>query len=138
MNYNIGEGAAFSKTISESDVYMYAGMTGDMNALHINEEYAQNSQFGGRIVHGMLVAGFISTVLGMKYPGEGTVYLEQQVKFCAPVKIGDTITAKVEVIEIINVDKGIVRLKTDVFNQKQIQVIKGYAVVKVPGKSVVR
>ena len=97
---SIGQNASFAKTISEHDVYLFAGITGDMNPAHINEEFAQNTLFKGRIAHGMLSASLISTVLGMYLPGPGTIYLKQEVKFLAPVRFGDTITAICTIKEI--------------------------------------
>lgn len=132
MEYQIGRVERFSKTLSESDVYMFAGITGDMNPIHINKESARNGACGERIAHGILVAGFISTVIGMKMPGPGTIYLEQNCKFLKPVKIGDTITAAVEVIEILNEQKKILKLRTEVENQEGELVITGWAVVKAP------
>lgn len=127
---NIGEKASFSKTITESDVYGFAGLVGDFNSVHINQIEAEKSIFGKRIVHGMLVASFISTVLGMYLPGPGTIYLEQNAKFKKPVYIGDTICATVIVDKIINEDKGIYSLQTIVTNQDREVVVEGYAVVK--------
>lgn len=124
--------ACFQKTISESDVYLFAGITGDFNSIHINKVEAEKSIFKERLVHGILVTGLISTVIGTKLPGEGTIYMEQDVKFLKPVKIGDTVTANVEVIEFINEDKGIIKLDTFVVNQKGEKVISGYAIVKAP------
>lgn len=126
----IGDSASFSKTITEYDVYGFAGISGDFNPVHINKEYAKNSAFNGQIAHGMLVGSLISTVLGTKLPGEGTVYLEQDVKFLKPVYIGDTCTAVVEVTEIINREKGIYRLNTQIHNQSDLSVCDGYAIVK--------
>jgi len=96
----IGDTAEFTKTISESDIYLFAGVTGDLNPAHINESYAQNTFFKTRIAHGMLLAGFISAVIGMKLPGPGAIYVRQELKFLAPARIGDTITARVEVIQM--------------------------------------
>ncbi len=127
----MGETSEYSKTIAESDVYLYAGITGDFNPAHINEEYAKRTFFETRIAHGMLPAGLISAILGTKLPGPGTIYLKQELKFLAPVKIGDTITAKVEVIEI-NKDKKKVRLKTTCTNQDGTVVLDGEAVVSPP------
>ena len=104
----IGDKDFFQKTISESDVYLYAGITGDLNSAHINEVEAEKSMFKGRIVHGMLTAGLISTALGMKLPGPGTIYLGQELKFTAPVRFGDTIKAEIEVIEK-NEEKNIIK-----------------------------
>jgi 3-hydroxybutyryl-CoA dehydratase len=127
---NIGDAATFSKTVSEHDIYTFAGVTGDFNPVHINEEEAKKSIFGRRIAHGMLTGSFISSVLGTRLPGEGTIYLEQNFKFKKPVYIGDTCTATVEVIEIINADKGIYKLDTKIVNQNGELVTEGYAVVK--------
>ncbi len=95
-----GMTASFAKTISESDVYTFAGITGDHNPIHINAEYAAKTLFKERIVHGMFSAGLISTVLGTKLPGPGSIYIDQNIKFKAPVKIGDTLTATAIVTEI--------------------------------------
>lgn len=126
----IGKTASFAKTITEHDIYAYAGLTGDFNPIHVNEEEAKKSAFGHRIAHGMLTGGLISTVLGNKLPGEGTVYLEQNLKFTAPVYIGDTCTACVKVTEILNREKGIYKLETKVVNQNGWTVSEGYAIVK--------
>lgn len=126
----IGSRASFTKTITEYDVSAFAGITGDFNPVHVNDEAAKESPFGRRIAHGMLTGSLISTVLGMKMPGEGTVYLEQNLKFTAPVYIGDTCTASVEITEILNEEKGIYKLDTKVINQNGMMVSDGYAVVK--------
>jgi 3-hydroxybutyryl-CoA dehydratase len=127
----LGDSAQFGKTISESDVYLYAGITGDHNPAHINEAYARGTFCKTRIAHGMLSAGMISTVLGNLLPGPGTIYIRQDLKFQAPVRIGDTITARAEVIEIVAA-KNRVRLKTDCINQDGTLVIDGEAVVSPP------
>ena len=124
----IGDKASFTKTISESDVYQFAGITGDFNPVHINTEFANQTIFKERVVHGILTLGFISTVLGTKLPGADTVYLSQKADFKAPVKIGDTVTAEVEVIEKKD-PKKIIRLRTIVKNQSDEIVIDGEAVV---------
>ncbi len=85
----VGEKAEFSKTISESDVYLYAGVTGDLNPAHINEEYAKHTFFKTRIAHGLLSAGLISTVIGNELPGPGSIYIRQELNFLAPVHMGD-------------------------------------------------
>jgi len=128
---NIGDRAEFTKTISESDVYLYAGITGDLNPAHINEPYAANTFFKTRIVHGMLPAGFISAVIGTQLPGPGTIYVSQTIHFKAPVSFGDTITASVEVIEI-NTEKNRVRLLTACENQNGVTVLDGEAMVSPP------
>ena len=97
----IGQEASFTKTISETDVYLFAGITGDINPAHLNEEYAKNTFFKGRIAHGMLSAGLISAVLGVHMPGPGTIDLSQTLNFLAPVRMGDTITATGKVVEMI-------------------------------------
>ena len=128
---NIGDTAKFSKTVSESDIYLYAGITGDFNPVHLNEDYAKNTFFKTRIAHGMLSAGFISTVIGNELPGTGSIYVKQDLRFLAPVRIGDTITARVEVIEIMD-GKNRVRLKTVCVNQEGTQVLDGEAIVSPP------
>lgn len=128
---NIGDTAKFAKTVSESDIYLYAGITGDFNPAHINEDYAKNTFFKTRIAHGMLSAGFISTVIGNELPGTGSIYVKQDLRFLAPVRIGDTITALVEVIEIMD-GKNRVRLKTVCVNQEGTQVLDGEAIVSPP------
>lgn len=128
---NLGDKAYFQKTITETDVYMYAGITGDLNPAHINEEYAKDTMFKGRIAHGMLTAGLISAVLGMQLPGPGTIYLKQDLKFTAPVRIGDTIKAEVEVSEMI-VEKNRIKLRTTCTNQNGDVVLDGEATVMPP------
>lgn len=127
----VGDQAEFAKTISETDVYLYAGLTGDYNPAHIDEEYAKNTFFKTRIAHGMLSAGLISAVIGTKLPGPGTIYLDQSLKFLAPVRIGDTVTARVEIIEI-RPENNRVRLETSCANQDGVTVLKGEAVVSPP------
>jgi len=122
----VGDKASFTKTITETDVYNYAGVTGDFNPAHINESFAKDTMFKGRIAHGMIAAGLISTVLGTRLPGPGCIYVSQDLKFTAPVYFGDTITATVE-IEKLNVDKNRVILNTVCTNQKENVVLKGQA-----------
>ena len=127
----VGDTAKFSKTVSESDVYLFAGVTGDLNPAHVSEEFAKDTFFKTRIAHGMLSASFISTVIGTMLPGPGSVYMRQEANFLAPVKFGDTITAVVEVAEII-ADKKRVRLKTYCINQEKTIVVDGEAMVSPP------
>jgi len=127
----VGDSAEFAKTVSESDVYLYAGVTGDFNPAHVNEAYAETTFFKTRIAHGMLVAGFISTVLANKLPGPGTIYVKQELDFLAPVRIGDTITARVEVTEVLT-DKNRVKFRTTCINQNGTRVLDGMAVVSAP------
>lgn len=128
---NIGDRAEFTKTIAESDVYLYAGITGDLNPAHINEPYAADTFFKTRIAHGMLPAGFISAVIGTQLPGPGTIYVSQSLQFKAPVLFGDTITASVEVLSIDS-EKNRVKLQTECNNQKGVTVLKGEALVSPP------
>lgn len=127
---SVGQKASFSKTISESDVYLFAGITGDLNPLHVNEAAARKMMFGKRIAHGMLTSSFISTVIASSLPGPGTIYMEQNSRFLAPVYLGDTITACVEVEELL--PRGKARLRTQVFNQDGTLVVDGTALVKLP------
>ena len=130
--FDVGRNASFSKTISESDVYMFAGITGDFNPIHVDAEKSKDSIFGKRIVHGILVTGFLSTIIGTSMPGEGTIYMEQDIKFVKPVYIGDTITAVVRIAEVLNEEKKILKLDTIIRNQNNDIVCDGYAVVKAP------
>lgn len=124
----VGQFAEHTKTVTETDVVMYAGITGDFNPMHVDQTYAEKTKFGGRIAHGMLTAGFISAVLGMKLPGEGSIYMSQSLRFNRPVRIGDTITARIEVIELFS-EKKRVRLATTCRNQKDETVLDGEALV---------
>lgn len=124
----VGDSASFTKTISEADVVLFAGITGDLNPIHVDEVYAAGTKFGGRIVHGVLLAGLISGVLGGKLPGPGAIYVEQSLRFKAPVRIGDTVTARVSVIEVIQ-EKNRVRLKTTCTTQAGTEVLEGEAVL---------
>ena len=128
---SVGQTASFSKTVTESDIYLFAGVTGDINPAHVNEEYASKTFFKGRIAHGMLSAGFISAVLGMQLPGPGTIYLEQNLRFLAPVRPGDTVTATVEVVGL-DQKKNTALLRTTCTNQNGQQVVEGLAKVKPP------
>ena len=127
----VGDSAQFSKTVSETDVYLFAGITGDFNPAHVDEEYAKKTYFGARIAHGLLPAGFISAVMGNRLPGPGSIYLRQELTFLGTVKIGDTITARVEVVEIDTV-KGRVRMLTTCDNQEGKRVLTGEAIVSPP------
>lgn len=96
----VGDFAEFGKTITEADVLMFAAASGDTNPVHLNQEYAESTAFKTRIAHGMLTASLISTILGTKLPGEGTIYLSQSARFKAPVPIGSTLTARVTITEL--------------------------------------
>jgi 3-hydroxybutyryl-CoA dehydratase len=128
---HIGDTAEFTKTIAESDIYLFAGVTGDLNPAHINEPYAQNTFFKTRIAHGMLLAGFISGVIGMKLPGPGSIYIRQELKFLAPARIGDTITARVEVTQMQS-EKNRITLRTTCVNQENTLVLDGEATISPP------
>lgn len=128
----VGDEASFAKTITEADVVLYAGLSGDFNPIHIDAEYARESLFKERVAHGMLVSGLISAVLGTRLPGPNSIYLGQDLKFTAPIKIGDTVTAVVTVTEKRD-DKRIIKLRTAVSNQRGETVIEGSAVVKKVG-----
>lgn len=130
---NIGQTATFGKTISESDIYQFAGITGDLNPIHVDAQYAANTRFGQRIAHGMLSASFICTVLGTKLPGIGTIHLSQSLEFKKPVFIGDTINVLLTVIEV-NREKNIVRIDCIIINHRGETVVKGIAQVKAPVK----
>jgi 3-hydroxybutyryl-CoA dehydratase len=97
----VGMSAAYGRTVSEADILMFAGVSGDSNPVHVDEEFAASSMFGERIAHGMLSAAYISTVFGTRLPGPGCIYLSQTLKFKAPVKVGDTVVARVTVTEMI-------------------------------------
>lgn len=124
--FTVGEHASVSKTISEADVVLFAGVTGDFNPVHLDAEFAKGTRFGARIAHGMLSAGLISAVLGMKLPGPGAIYLGQEIKFLKPVFIGDTVTARVEVLEF-DAEKRRLTAKTECSNQKSEVVLTGTA-----------
>lgn len=96
----VGMSASVSRTVSEADILMFAGVSGDTNPVHLDQEFAASTMFGGRIAHGMLSAGLISAVFGTRLPGPGSIYLSQSLKFKAPVKIGDTVVARVTVKEL--------------------------------------
>ena len=128
---SVGDSASFTKTVTEADITLFAGFSGDFNPAHINETEAKAGMFGKRIAHGMLSAGFISTVLGMKLPGPGTIYMGQELRFVKPVYIGDTVTATCTVTERIE-EKNRLKLETVVTNQNGDAVITGVATVMPP------
>lgn len=132
----VGDAGSFSKTITERDVFAFADASGDFNPLHIDEEYARRSAFGRRIAHGILTAGIISTVLGSEIPGLGTIFVQLEIRFLKPVFIGDTVTARAVVMEIINPKR--VRLLVSCTNQSGEDVAIGNAVVVPPKTTVVQ
>ena len=129
----IGDSAQTTKTITESDIELFAGATGDFNPVHLDQAYAEKTPFKGRIAHGLLSVGLFSAVLGNILPGRGTIYLSQEVKFLAPVKIGDTITARVEVMEL-TAEKNRAKFRTSCLNQDGKIVVEGAAWVMPPLK----
>jgi len=126
---NVGMTAEIEKAFDAEVVKNFADLVSDHNPVHLNEEYASKSIFRKRIVHGLLVSGLISAVIGTKLPGEGSIYLGQSLNFIKPVYLEDKIKAKVEVIKLRD-DKKIVTLKTICINQNNEEVINGEAVVK--------
>jgi 3-hydroxybutyryl-CoA dehydratase len=128
----VGQSAEMAKTVTESDIALFAGVTGDFNPVHVDAVAAEKTRFGGRIAHGILSAGFISAVIAMRLPGAGSIYLSQSLRFTKPVRIGDTVTARVEVLEVL-ATKRRVRLATACRNQHGETVVEGEAVVMVDG-----
>jgi 3-hydroxybutyryl-CoA dehydratase len=127
---SMGQSAEVIHTVTEDDIKTFGDLSGDYNPLHFDEEWAKTTMFKGRIAHGLLTAAFISTAIGMKLPGAGTIYLGQSMRFLAPVRIGDTITARVEIIEL-NDEKKRVTLKTTCKNQVGKVVLDGDAKIMV-------
>ena len=126
--FDLGETARLTKTIVERDIATLAEITGDFNPIHINEEFAHRTRFHGRIAHGIFSAGLISAVLGMKLPGPGAIYLSQRLNYLYPTRIGDTLTAEVEVTKW-SMEKNIIHLNTRCFNQDERNVVEGEAVL---------
>lgn len=128
----LGMTAVLGKTLTDADVLMFTGVSGDTNPLHQNREFARETQFGGPIVHGMLTASLLSALIGTRLPGPGCIYMDQSLKFTVPVRVGDTVTAKVEIIELDSVRPYAI-LKTSCSVKGQTVLI-GEARVKVPRK----
>jgi 3-hydroxybutyryl-CoA dehydratase len=124
----VGSRASITRTITDADVRGFAALTGDDNPVHLDADYAATTRFGARIVHGILTSGLISAVIGTQLPGLGAIYLQQNLRFVAPVYHGDTITATAEVIAV-RPDKRILTLRTVCVNQNDELVIEGEAVV---------
>jgi 3-hydroxybutyryl-CoA dehydratase len=124
----MGQSAEVIHTITEDDIRTFGDLSGDYNPLHFDENWAKTTMFGGRIAHGLLTASFISTAIGMHLPGAGTIYIGQSMRFLSAVKIGDTITARVEVVNLDD-EKERVTLKTTCTNQKGKLVLDGEAQV---------
>jgi 3-hydroxybutyryl-CoA dehydratase len=128
---SIGDAATFRKTISESDVYLFAGITGDLNPVHVDAEFAQKTPFGARVAHGPLTFSLCAGLLGTELPGVGTVAVSNQVTYEAPVYIGDTITVKVEVAAL-DKDRNRATMAVTWHNQSGLQVASGEMIVKPP------
>ncbi|NOR39520.1 MAG: enoyl-CoA hydratase [Candidatus Thorarchaeota archaeon] len=124
----IGQHAEYVRTVTSEDIEMFGQVSGDYNPLHFNEDWAKTTMFKGRIAHGILTATYVSTVIGMELPGPGTIYISQSMKFRRPVRIGDRITARVEVTHK-NDEKEFLTLKTVCINQEDKVVLDGEAVV---------
>ncbi len=127
-----GMSASYAKTITEADVILFAGISGDDNPVHINDEFASETIFKSRIVHGMFSAGLISTVVGTRLPGPGCIYVDQTLKFKAPVRIGDTVTATAKVIEVLP-ERRRVKLET-ICTVKGKPVVEGVATMMVDSR----
>jgi Acyl dehydratase len=127
----VGQVAEVSTRITSRGVELFAEATGDRNPVHLDEEVAARSQFGGRIAHGMLTAGLVSAAIATRLPGPGAIYLGQSLRFTRPVRIGDTVTVKLEVLEVITAKRR-VRLATICTNQNGETVMDGEATVMVP------
>jgi 3-hydroxybutyryl-CoA dehydratase len=127
----LGQSASYTKTITNKDVLLFAEVSGDDNPVHVNEEYALTTMFKGRIVHGALVASLFSKILGTDLPGNGTIYLGQESRFMKPVRLDETITATVTVVEIL-LEKNRVKLETIARNSAGEVVVTGFATVLAP------
>jgi 3-hydroxybutyryl-CoA dehydratase len=132
QDLKVGQTAQISKEITSSDLALFAAVTGDFNPAHFDPVYAAGTFFKERIGHGMIAAGLISGVIGMKLPGPGTVYVQQTLNFLAPLKINDVVTVKVEIVEIL--EKNRVRLRTVVLKQDGVTAVDGEALVTAPKK----
>lgn len=126
----VGDSASFEKTISESDVYLFAGIIGDFNPVHVNKRYAEATRFGRRVAHGMLTGSLFSTIFTNDIPGFGNIFISQNLNFIAPVFIGDTIKATVVVVE--KLPKGRVRFECTATNQDDEVVVTGEAICLPP------
>ncbi len=129
---SVGMTAVFAKTVTEADIVLFAGISGDINPVHLNHEFATETMFEGRIAHGMLTASFISTVIGTKLPGPGSIYLKQSLNFRAPVRAGDTVRARVNITEV-NAEKRRIVMDTVATIGEQI-VLDGEATIMVPSR----
>lgn len=130
-DFAIGQKASFTKTVTETDVMLFAGITGDFNPLHVDKEFASNTRFGQRVAHGILTLGLVSAAISRL--AAGAIYVSQEVRFIKPVFIGDTVTASVEVAEIV-AEKERLALRTVCTKQDEEMVLDGTALIKVPAQ----
>lgn len=128
----VGMSDYFEKTVTDGDISMFAEFSCDTNPLHLNQEFSETSIFNGRIAHGMLSASFISTVIGTKLPGPGSIYMSQTLSFKAPVRPGDTVVAQCSITRLVPT-KFIAEIKTQCRVGANV-VIDGEAVIKVPSQ----
>jgi acyl dehydratase len=128
----VGQTASYSKTVEERDIQLFAAVSGDRNPVHLDAEYAATTMFKERIAHGMFSGALISAAVACELPGPGTIYLGQQMRFTAPVKLGDTLTVRLEILE--KLPKFRVRVATRVFNQNDELVVDGEAEILAPRK----
>ncbi len=128
-----GMSASYARTVSEADISLFAGVSGDMNPVHLNHDFANGTLFQGPIAHGILTASFISTVIGTRLPGPGCIYVEQNLRFKAPVRAGDTVRATVTIPCLVP-EKRFVQMKT-VCHVRDKMVIDGTATVMVPPRT---
>lgn len=133
---SLGQKASFTKQVTEQDVVLFAAVSGDVNPVHLDEAFAAETMFGGRIAHGMLSGAIISAALAMELPGPGVIYLGQTLRFSRPVRIGDEVTAQLEVTEKRE-GKGIVKLACEVVNQDGKVVVSGEATVLAPREKII-
>ncbi|HEY9348623.1 MAG TPA: MaoC family dehydratase [Inquilinus sp.] len=131
----VGMSANFGKTVTEADILMFSGVSGDTNPVHLNQVYAEGTRFRGRISHGLLSAGFISAVIGTRLPGPGSIYVSQTLQFKAPVRPGDTVTARVSVAGMMP-ERNRVVLQTRCYVGDRL-VIDGEAVILVPSRGAI-
>ncbi len=129
----VGMSAHYGKTLTDADVLMFTGVSGDTNPLHQNHEFASRTKFGEPIVHGMLTASLISTLIGTRLPGPGCIYMDQSLKFTLPVKVGDTVTARVKIVKLDD-ERPFATLETACLVDDEVVLI-GEAKVKVPRKN---